>query len=72
MAITYTQDDLDQLKDALVTGLTELTVQGRTMKFRTKDELISLIGMIEESLSSSDAESDFQIGGFNRKGDIDE
>ncbi len=69
MAVTFTQDDLDTLKDALVTGLTELTVQGRQMKFRTKDELVSLINMIENQLNASttDPETDFVVGGFDKR-----
>lgn len=74
MAITFTQEDLDNLKEMLVTGVMETEAQGRKLKFRSKDELISLINTIEKSLngSTSNPETDFQVGGFNRKGCSDE
>lgn len=74
MAIVFTQDDLDNLKEALVTGAMEITVQGRTIKYRSKDEIISLITMIEKQLtaSSTNLDSDFVVGGFDRRNTDDQ
>lgn len=72
MGITFTQQDLDNLKEALVTGLMEITVQGRTVKYRSQADIISLIGDIEASLASGDAESDFVVGGFDKRDIKDE
>lgn len=73
MAIVFTQADLDNLKEALVTGAMEIEVQGRKIKYRSQDEILSLIGQIEDQLAGSAVveDSDFVVGGFDRRNEDD-
>lgn len=50
MAIVYTQADLDALKEALVTGASEVRVGDRTIRYRSQAELQHLIREITEQL----------------------
>lgn len=73
--INYTQDDLDALKEALLTGATQVTVNGRTIIYRSKKDLMDLIKMIEDQLSGADnseSSTTVVVGGFNRKGSKNE
>lgn len=73
--IIYTQDDLNALKEALLTGATQVTVNGRTIIYRSKKDLMDLIKMIEDQLSgadTSDSSSTVVVGGFSRKGNSNE
>lgn len=73
--ITYTQDDLDALKEALLTGASQVTVNGRTIIYRSKKELMELIGMIEDQLSGNtnlESSTTVVVGGFSRKGNCNE
>lgn len=53
MSLTFTQQDLDNLKEALVTGAEEVEIQGRRVKYRSQKELLEAIKMVESALDSS-------------------
>lgn len=53
MAITFTQQDLDNLKEALLTGAEEVQIGDRRIKYRSQQHLEKLIQMVEASLSNS-------------------
>lgn len=66
--ITFTQADLDNLKEALVSGASSVTIGDRTVTFRTKQELIDLIGFVKAQLNGeADDSSPVVVGGFSRK-----
>jgi hypothetical protein len=47
MAITYTQADLDNLKEALLTGAEEVHIGDRRLRYRSQAELIKLIQVVQ-------------------------
>ncbi len=69
----FTQQDLDNLKEALVSGAATVMVNGRSITYRSKQDLIDLIKLVEESLAGDDVSgedlSSIVVGGFNRKGE---
>jgi hypothetical protein len=66
----YTQSDLENLRAALVSGATSVTIGNRTITFRSKNDLLDLIRMVEDELADLSASeySSVVIGGFNKKG----
>ena len=72
----YTQDDLLALKQALVTGASSVTISGptgsRTITYRSKDELLELIRMVEDKLNGTQESltdnSTVIVSGFDKKG----
>ena len=50
----FTQDQLDKLKEALISGATSISMDGRTISFRSQDDLRSLIAEIERALASEE------------------
>ncbi len=52
-SITFTQTDLDNLKEALVTGAEEITIGDKKIKFRNQDHLMELIKMAQNSIDGS-------------------
>lgn len=70
----WTLDDLAQLKQALVSGASNVSISSggitRQVTWRSKSELLELIRMVEDELSGATAEdmSSVVIGGFSRKG----
>jgi len=53
MSISYTQAHLDALKEALLTGASEVRVGDRTIKYRSQKELRELITLVENYLNAS-------------------
>ncbi len=49
----FTQDDLIPLKQALITGVTSISTNGRTVAFRSLSEIRSIIAEIEASIDAS-------------------
>jgi hypothetical protein len=50
MAITFTQTDLDNLKEALLTGAEEVVIGDRKIRYRSQSHLLQLIKMAQESI----------------------
>jgi len=50
--MTYTEADLESLKKALLSGAQSVSVQGRTITFRSLVELKSLIAEVEAALNA--------------------
>lgn len=66
--LSFTQADLDNLKAALISGASSVTIGDRTITFRTKQELIDLIALVKSSLEgTNDDVSSVVVGGFGRK-----
>lgn len=69
----FTQDDLNNLKDALVSGAATVMVNGRSITYRSKQDLLDLIKLVEDDLAGNDISgedlSSVVVGGFNRKGE---
>lgn len=53
MATTYTQTDLDNLNEALMTGASEIQIGEKKIVFRSVAELRSLIRQVERQLSGA-------------------
>ena len=51
--MSYTQSDLDRLKKAFASGVTEVTYHGKTTRFRSLNDLRRAIAEVEGYLSSS-------------------
>lgn len=67
--VTFTQEDLDTLKEALVSGATRVTIGDRTVEFRSKSELLELIDLVETQLAGGTAATENTtviVGGFQR------
>ena len=58
MTSPYTSADLQNLRKALTSGAQSVSVQGRTVHFRSVAELKSLIAEVEASLNASLPDSD--------------
>lgn len=52
--MTYTADDLAPLKEALLSGALTITANGRTITFRTQQEILSLIEKIEAQIFAAE------------------
>lgn len=52
MAVTYTQADLDALKEALVTGASEVQIGDRRLKYRTQAELLQAMKIVQSFLAA--------------------
>lgn len=69
MSIAFTQENLDVLKQALLTGVTEVQIGDRVVKYRSQKDILSLIKMIEESLQGYSAASNVSntvVASFNK------
>jgi hypothetical protein len=53
MAISFTQQDLDALKAALLTGANEVQIGDRRVRYNSQSEIINLINMISSFLDAS-------------------
>lgn len=49
---TYTQGDLDSIKEALLTGAVEVQIGDRKIKYRSQKEILELKKMVENDLAS--------------------
>lgn len=76
MALTFTQADLDALKAAFVTGALEVQIGDRRVKYRSQNELLAAIKMVEQAVSgvSTDLADNPNVvqAGYSRKPRIDE
>ena len=50
----FTQQDLDNLKEALVSGAATVMVNGRSITYRSKQDLLDLIKLVEDDLAGDD------------------
>lgn len=48
--MAYTVADRDNLKAAIAEGVTSVSVGGRTVSYRTIDEMVRILAMIERDL----------------------
>lgn len=53
--MTFTESDLVPLKQALLSGVSSVSIQGRTVQFRSMNELKALIAEIEKSIDANSA-----------------
>lgn len=51
MSLSFTQANLDALKEALLTGATEVQIGDRVVKYRSQKEILKMINIIEEHLN---------------------
>jgi hypothetical protein len=71
MALTFTQADLDALKEAFVTGALEVQIGDRRVKYRSQSELLAAIDMVQNALNGVSDDIDDNptmiVGGYSRK-----
>lgn len=53
MALVFTQTDVDNLKAALVSGASEVTIGDRTVKYRSQADITKLLKQAEEFLAGN-------------------
>lgn len=53
MAVTFTQTDLDNLKEALLTGAEEVVIGDRKIRYRSQTHLLQLIKMAQEYIDGA-------------------
>jgi hypothetical protein len=58
MAIVYTQTDLDNLNEALLTGAEEVRIGDRIIRYRSQDKLLQLIQIVSSYLENTTSDSD--------------
>jgi len=58
MALTFTSDDLANAKAALTSGAMEVQIGDRRVKYRSQNEILELIAMIEDYLNGVDSTTD--------------
>lgn len=51
MSITFTSSDLDKLKAALISGVLEVQIGDRRIKYNSRADLIKAINTIEKALN---------------------
>jgi hypothetical protein len=56
MAITYTQDDLDALKEILLTGAGSVQIGDKKIEYRSQSQILALIKMVQENLEDSSSD----------------
>lgn len=49
--MSYTQTQLDALREAAASGVTEVSYDGKTVKYRTIAELMQMITIVERALA---------------------
>ena len=69
----FTSEDLENLKSALVSGASSVMIGNRNIMYRSKEELLELIRMVEDDLSGATESDSIEItdtivGGYSRKG----
>ena len=52
MAVTYTQADLDALKEALVTGASEVQIGDRKIRYRSQVEILQAMKIVQTFLAA--------------------
>jgi hypothetical protein len=71
LSLTFTQDDLDNLKEALISGADEVQIGDRRVKFKSRSEILELINLITTSMNgvtAASAASSFIQATFDKKG----
>jgi hypothetical protein len=63
---SFTQAHLDNLREMAASGVTEATYDGKTIKYRSLDELLRAIATIERALGLSVSRQHYP--GFRRFG----
>lgn len=63
---TYTQAQLDNLREMAASGITEASYDGKTIKYRTMAELLQAISIIERALGQGRPRQHYP--GFRRFG----
>jgi collagenase-like PrtC family protease len=51
--IVFTQTDLDNLKEALLTGADEVVIGDRKIRYRSQQHLLQLIKMAQDSINGA-------------------
>jgi hypothetical protein len=69
--MAWTQDDVDEIKKAIASGAEEVQFSDRRIKFRSKDEMLELLKLMQDEVagansSSSEAVSPFQSVEFSK------
>lgn len=71
--LNFTEQDLNNLKDALKSGVTTVTIGNRSMTYRSLDDILKLIKLIENNINDTASESTTNVvSGFSRKGENNE
>lgn len=63
---TFTQAHLDNLREMAASGITEASYDGKTIKYRSMEELMLAIAMVERALGQR--KSGHNYPGFRRFG----
>lgn len=50
--MTFTTEHLTKLQEALLTGASSISVEGRTITFRSQSELLALIEQVQKALNT--------------------
>lgn len=66
--MAYTQGELDALKSAYASGVTEMSYQGRTVKYRSLDEMSRIISAMDQELNGSTTKRTRRILLASRRG----
>lgn len=72
MAITYTQADLDSVKEALLTGATRVRIGDREIEYRSQKDLKALMAEISSYINGqpTSTTSPNNIGATFTKGEL--
>jgi hypothetical protein len=74
--VTFTQQDLETLKEALLTGAEEVQIGDRKIKYRGQDQILAAMKMVQDYLSgvTSDISSNPSVvqAGYSRSRRCDE
>ena len=63
--MAFTQSQLDALQEAYASGTTRVTIDGRTVEYRSLDDLSKAIARIERSLGQGSTERS-SLASFSR------
>lgn len=58
MSLTFTQADLDRLKEAYLTGATKVQVGDRTIEYRSQKDLLAAIKNVQEYIDGAQTDVD--------------
>ncbi len=76
MAVTFTQAELDALKEAFVSGTLEVHLGDRKVVYRSQKDLLAAIKMVSEAIDgiSDDVDDNPNViqSGYARKPRVDE
>ena len=66
--MTFTTADLDALKEALISGATEVQIGDRRVKYKSQKEIIQAIKMIQSVIDGAPSETQNVISTTYTKG----